>query len=105
MALALKSFGHFNILAQPVELFIAPSVHVGAARAIRPLFPRREAVVVGAFGLGHGMVFSLTLAEMNLSATRLALSLRELNLGIAICASRSGTPEVTSPSAGSPSAA
>ncbi len=50
--------------------------------AIRPLFPGREALVAGLFGLGHGMAFSFVLAEMQLSTGRLALSLLGFNLGI-----------------------
>ncbi|WP_330350387.1 HupE/UreJ family protein [Streptomyces sp. NBC_00582] len=81
-ALALSAFGRLDIPARPVETFIAFSVLVGAVHAIRPLFPGREAVVAGVFGLGHGLAFSLTLAEMNLSTTQLALSLAGFNLGI-----------------------
>ncbi|NEC88506.1 HupE/UreJ family protein [Streptomyces sp. SID12501] len=82
MALALSDFGHFDIPAQPVEVFMDLRILVGDAHAIRPLFPGREAAVGGLFGLGHGMAFSLSLAEMNLSATRLALSLGGFNPGI-----------------------
>ncbi|MCX4767900.1 HupE/UreJ family protein [Streptomyces sp. NBC_01275] len=82
LALALSAFGRLDIPAQPVEAFIAVSILVGAAHAIRPLFPGREAVVAGVFGLGHGLAFSLTLAEMNLSTAQLALSLLGFNLGI-----------------------
>ncbi|MFK0104150.1 HupE/UreJ family protein [Streptomyces sp. NPDC091217] len=81
-ALALSAFGNLDIPAQPVEAFIAFSILVGAVHAIRPLFPGREAVVAGVFGLGHGLAFSLTLAEMHLSTSQLALSLAGFNLGI-----------------------
>ncbi|MER7922369.1 HupE/UreJ family protein [Streptomyces sp. NPDC096057] len=81
-ALALSAFGHLDIPARPVEAFIALSILVGAVHAIRPIFPGREAVVAGVFGLGHGMAFSLTLAEMQLSTGQLALSLAGFNLGI-----------------------
>ncbi|MEU1182887.1 HupE/UreJ family protein [Streptomyces sp. NPDC005820] len=82
LALALSAFGRLDIPAQPVEAFIAFSILVGAVHAMRPLFPGREALVAGVFGLGHGLAFSLTLAEMNLSTTQLALSLAGFNLGI-----------------------
>ncbi|MGI5453543.1 HupE/UreJ family protein [Streptomyces sp. CA-249302] len=55
---------------------------LGAVHAIRPLFPRHEAVVAGFFGLGHGLVFSFVLAEMHLPTVQLALSLAGFNLGI-----------------------
>jgi hypothetical protein len=38
--------------------------------------------VAGFFGLGHGMAFSFTLAEMHLSKGQLALSLLGFNVGI-----------------------
>ncbi|MEU1338219.1 HupE/UreJ family protein [Streptomyces sp. NPDC005827] len=82
VALAVSAFGRLDIPAQPVEVFIAFSILVGAVHAIRPLFPGREAVVAGFFGLGHGLAFSLTLAEMHLSTGQLALSLAGFNLGI-----------------------
>ncbi|WP_433824398.1 HupE/UreJ family protein [Actinoplanes sp. CA-015351] len=81
-ALALSAFTHLNVPAWPVESFIAASILVGAVHAIRPIFPGREATVAGVFGLGHGMAFSFTLAEMQLSTGRLALSLFGFNLGI-----------------------
>ncbi|WP_416977733.1 HupE/UreJ family protein [Streptomyces sp. T028] len=81
-ALALSAFGRLDIPARPVEVFIAFSILVGAVHAVRPIFPGREAVVAGVFGLGHGLAFSLTLAEMNLSTGQLALSLAGFNLGI-----------------------
>ncbi|MEU6355225.1 HupE/UreJ family protein [Streptomyces sp. NPDC047072] len=82
LALALSAFGRLDIPAQPVEVFIAFSILVGAVHAIRPPFPGHEAEIAGLFGLGHGLAFSLTLAEMNLSTTQLALSLAGFNLGI-----------------------
>ncbi|MEU4243919.1 HupE/UreJ family protein [Actinoplanes sp. NPDC026619] len=83
-ALALSAFTHLDVPAWPVESFIAVSILVGAIHAIRPIFPGREATVAGLFGLGHGLAFSFTLAEMQLSTGRLALSLLGFNLGIEI---------------------
>ncbi|CAL9641998.1 hypothetical protein SUDANB145_06358 [Streptomyces sp. enrichment culture] len=82
VALAASAFGRLDIPAQPVEAFIALSILIGAVHAARPLFPGREAVVAGVFGLGHGLAFSLTLAEMHLSTRQLVLSLAGFNLGI-----------------------
>ncbi|MET7567549.1 HupE/UreJ family protein [Streptomyces sp. NPDC005492] len=82
LALAVSAFGRLDIPAQPVEAFIAFSILVGAVHAVRPIFPGHEAVIAGVFGLGHGLAFSLTLAEMNLSTSQLALSLAGFNLGI-----------------------
>lgn len=82
VALAATALTRFEIPGRPVEAFIAASILVGAVHAIRPLFPGREAVVAGVFGLGHGMAFSFVLAEMHLSTAQLATSLLAFNLGI-----------------------
>ncbi|BEL09625.1 hypothetical protein Q0Z83_078160 [Actinoplanes sichuanensis] len=81
-ALVLGALTRVTIPARPVEVFIAVSILIGAAHAVRPLFPGREALVAGLFGLGHGMAFSFTLADLHLSTGRLALSLLGFNLGI-----------------------
>ncbi|MEU6140037.1 HupE/UreJ family protein [Streptomyces sp. NPDC047081] len=82
IALAATALGRLDIPAWPVEAFIAASILVGAVHAIRPLFPGREAIVAGVFGLGHGMAFSFVLAEMHLSTGQLVTSLLGFNLGI-----------------------
>ncbi|MFJ9250217.1 HupE/UreJ family protein [Streptomyces sp. NPDC101776] len=82
VALAATALTRFEIPGRPVEAFIAASILVGAIHAIRPLFPGKEALVAGVFGLGHGMAFSFVLAEMHLSTAQLATSLLAFNLGI-----------------------
>ncbi|MFG3289638.1 HupE/UreJ family protein [Streptomyces sp. NPDC048179] len=82
VALAATALGHLDIPAWPVEAFIAASILVGAIHAIRPLFPGKEALVAGVFGLGHGMAFSFVLAEMHLTTGQLVTSLLGFNLGI-----------------------
>jgi len=69
---------------QPVEAAIAVSILVAAAHAVRPLFPGREPLVAGFFGLVHGMAFSTTLSDLDLSGSQLVLSLLGFNLGIEI---------------------
>ncbi|MFL5997202.1 MAG: HupE/UreJ family protein [Streptomyces sp.] len=81
-ALAGTALGRLDVPGRPVEVFIAASILVGTVHAIRPLFPGKEALVAGFFGLGHGMAFSFVLAEMHLSTGRLATSLLGFNLGI-----------------------
>ncbi|MFJ4201703.1 HupE/UreJ family protein [Streptomyces sviceus] len=81
-ALAATALGRLDLPARPVEAFIAASILVGAIHAVRPLFPGREALVAGIFGLGHGMAFSFVLAEMRLTTGQLATSLLGFNLGI-----------------------
>ncbi|MFG2950967.1 HupE/UreJ family protein [Streptomyces adustus] len=82
VALAASALGRLDVPAWPVEAFIAASILVGAVHAVRPLFPGREAIVAGVFGLGHGLAFSFVLAEMHLSTGQLVTSLLGFNLGI-----------------------
>lgn len=70
--------------ARPVEAFIAVGILIGAAHAVRPLFPSREAVVAGLFGLGHGLASAFPPAGLGLSSGRLALSLLGFTLGVGL---------------------
>jgi len=81
VTLALGTLG-LPVPQQPVEALIAVSILIAAAHALRPLFPGREPVVAGLFGLVHGMAFSATLSALDLSGEQLALSLLGFNLGI-----------------------
>jgi hypothetical protein len=67
---------------QPVELLIACSILMTAIHALRPIFPGREQQVAAGFGLVHGLAFAAVLADLNLSAGPLALSILGFNLGI-----------------------
>ncbi|MCB1022516.1 MAG: HupE/UreJ family protein [Bryobacterales bacterium] len=67
---------------QPVEVLIAFSVLVTAVHALRPIFPGREALVAAGFGLVHGLAFATVLADLQLPAGPLALSIFGFNLGI-----------------------
>jgi hydrogenase/urease accessory protein HupE len=81
LTLALGALG-VPVPQQAVEALIATSILVAAVHALRPLFPGREALVAGCFGLVHGLAFSATLRELDLSGSRLVLSLLGFNLGI-----------------------
>lgn len=83
VTLALGTLG-LPIPAQPIEALIAVSILIAAVHAIRPIFPRREPLVAGLFGLIHGMAFSATLTDLDLSGGQLALSLLGFNLGIEV---------------------
>jgi HupE / UreJ protein len=65
-----------------IEALIAVSILVAEVHAIRPVFAGREALVAGAFGLVHGLAFSETLRALDLTGSRLVLSLLGFNLGI-----------------------
>lgn len=65
-----------------VETLIAVSILVSAVHAIRPLFPKREAVVAFGFGLIHGMAFATLIGAIGLSPWRMASSILGFNVGI-----------------------
>lgn len=74
----------FRFPAQPIEVLIAGSILVSALHAIRPLFPKREVLIAAGFGLIHGLAFAHTLADLELNATAMTLSILGFNLGIEI---------------------
>ena len=82
VTLILGALLRLELPAQPIEALIAVSILISAFHTLRPLFPKREMLVAGGFGLIHGMAFSFTLAELTLSTSRMALSLLGFNLGI-----------------------
>jgi HupE / UreJ protein len=84
VTLILGALMRLRLPAQPIEALIAVSILVSAIHALRPIFPKRETLVAAGFGLVHGMAFSFTLAELNLDATQMVLSLLGFNLGIEV---------------------
>ena len=82
LTLLLGTVSRLELPVQPIEAAIALSILVGAVHALRPIFPHREVLIAGGFGLVHGMAFSFTLAELDLGAAQTALSLLGFNLGI-----------------------
>ena len=82
LTLLLGTLKIVNVPDAPVEALIAVSILVSAVHALRPIFPGRELIIAGSFGLIHGLAFSYTLAALNLNAWQTALSLLGFNLGI-----------------------
>ncbi len=82
LTLILGTVSRLELPVQPIEAAIALSILVSALHALRPVFANREVLIAGGFGLIHGMAFSFTLAELNLSTTQMVLSLLGFNLGI-----------------------
>jgi hypothetical protein len=74
----------WQLAAAPVEIAIALTILVAAIHAWRPLFPGREAIVAGSFGLVHGMAFAGVVAGLGIDRTEKALSILGFNLGIEI---------------------
>jgi hypothetical protein len=71
-----------NIPQKPVEILIAFSILVSAVNAIMPIFFGKEIYLAAAFGLVHGLAFATVLSKLQLSTTKLALSILGFNLGI-----------------------
>ncbi|MBP1136586.1 hypothetical protein JOE31_002818 [Arthrobacter sp. PvP023] len=67
-----------------IEALIAASSLIAAVHAVRPLFPGKEILVAGFFGLVKGLAFSETLRGLGLAGSRLILSLLAFNLGIEV---------------------
>jgi len=82
VTLLLGSLNWIRLPSQPVEVLIAVSILVSAIHAVRPVFPGREAWVASGFGLIHGLAFAGTLANLQLNAGPMALSILGFNLGI-----------------------
>lgn len=82
VTLLAGALGWLRLPQQPVEVLIAVSILVSAVHAIRPLFPGKETYVAAGFGLVHGLAFATVLADLNLSAGSMALSIFGFNLGI-----------------------
>lgn len=82
LTLLAGALGWLRLPSQPVEILIAVSILVSAAHALRPLFPGREVWVAAGFGLVHGLAFASTLAELQLPAGPMALSILGFNIGI-----------------------
>ncbi len=80
--LALSGLGLVHLPSRPVEVMIALSILVSAVHALRPLFPGREAVVAGSFGLVHGLAFASALNELGVTGWYRLVSLFGFNLGI-----------------------
>lgn len=80
-------FGTFDLLPvnqRLIEVLIAASIVVTAFHALRPLFPRREALVALGFGLIHGLAFSEVLKTLQLEPLHKAISIFGFNLGVEI---------------------
>lgn len=71
-----------KVPAQPVEILIAFSILISAAHAIYPIFPGKETYVAAGFGLIHGLAFASVLANLDLGAGTMALTILGFNLGI-----------------------
>lgn len=82
LTLLLGALAIVRVPEPPVEVLIAVSILLSAVHALRPVFPGREFVVAGAFGLVHGLAFATVIAELGLDRWAMALGILGFNLGI-----------------------
>jgi hypothetical protein len=76
------AFFGWALPSQPVEIGIALSILISAIHAARPLFPGREALVAGGFGLVHGLAFATVIGNFALQPLDKAVAILGFNLGI-----------------------
>lgn len=72
----------WSLPARPVEMLIALSILISAIHVLRPIFPGREALVAGGFGLVHGLAFATVVGHFGLGAEEKGLTILGFNLGI-----------------------
>jgi HupE / UreJ protein len=82
LTLLLGSIQWLKLPNKPIEVFIAFTILISAFHAFRPLYPKKETLIAGGFGLIHGMAFAQTLTNLELSAKQLILSILGFNVGI-----------------------
>ena len=82
VSLAVAALGIVSLPISAVEVFIATSVLISAAHAVRPIYPGREYGIVFFFGLVHGLAFAASLTEFDLKSTHMAAAILGFNLGI-----------------------
>lgn len=82
ITLALGAIGGVALPSRLVESLIAVSILVTAVHAWRPLFPGKEPLVAGLFGLIHGLAFATALAGFGFDRSSLVLALLGFNLGV-----------------------
>ncbi|MFN8356671.1 MAG: HupE/UreJ family protein [Spirosomataceae bacterium] len=82
LTLLLGTVQWLHFPSKPIEVFIAITILVSAFHAFRPVYPKREVLIAGAFGLVHGLAFAETLTNLQLSTSQLALSILGFNVGI-----------------------
>jgi len=82
LALIAAAACGWQVAAHGVETLIAVSVLASALHAWRPIFPGREALVAGAFGLCHGLAFARALGGHLPDPADAAGAILGFNLGI-----------------------
>ena len=84
LTLVGAAFFGWRLPVQPVEIMIALSILISAVHAIVPIFPRREPVIAGLFGLVHGLAFATLIGHYGLGTAEKVLTILGFNIGIEI---------------------
>jgi len=82
LTLLLGSVHWINLPTKPIEIFIAITILISALHAYRPIYPKKEVLIAGVFGLIHGLAFAETLTNLQLSTQQMILSILGFNIGI-----------------------
>jgi hypothetical protein len=82
LTLLLGTFNLLPIHSQYIEISIALTILLAAIHAIKPLFEQRETHIALAFGSIHGLAFSYSLANLELSLSSKIISMVGFNIGI-----------------------
>lgn len=82
ITLLFGALGWVFLPSKPIEVLIGVSILVSAIHAIKPIFPNKETYIALGFGLIHGLAFAYTLQDLNLSTSKMALSILGFNIGI-----------------------
>lgn len=82
VTLLFGALGWVFLPSKPIEVLIGVSILVSAIHAIKPIFPNKETHIALGFGLIHGLAFAYTLQDLNLSTSKMALSILGFNIGI-----------------------
>jgi hypothetical protein len=76
------SMFNWTLPVAPVEIAIGVSVLISAIHAARPIFPSREPLIAGMFGLIHGLAFATLIADYGLGLGSRVVSILGFNVGI-----------------------
>lgn len=82
LTLLIGSLQWLHFPAKPIEVLITITILVSAFHALKPIYPKREVLIAGLFGLVHGLAFAETLTNLELSTTQMVLSILGFNVGI-----------------------
>jgi hypothetical protein len=82
ITLSLAALSIIRVPERPIEVPIAASILVSALHAMRPLFPGKETLIAGCFGLIHGLAFAATLDRLGLEIWQKLVGIFAFNLGI-----------------------